>query len=72
MDFSEGFCTEKNLHPQNSQRGVQAEDPAQNLKKKKKKKKKKKTAATQPMQLQYLQQFIKKKYIVEFILGCLH
>ena len=27
MDFSEGFCTEKFLHPQNSQRGVQAEDP---------------------------------------------
>ena len=36
MDFSEGFCTEKFLHPQNSQRGVQAEDP-DNLSKKKKK-----------------------------------
>ena len=38
MDFSEGFCTEKFLHPQNSQRGVQAEDPEENGKKKKKRK----------------------------------
>ena len=36
MDFSEGFCTEKFLHPQNSQRGVQAEDPGGLAEKKKK------------------------------------
>ena len=39
MDFSEGFkpfCTEKFLHPQNSQRGVQAEDPEHRRQKKKK------------------------------------
>ena len=39
MDFSEGFCTEKFLHPQNSQRGVQAEDPACGNTSKKKKRK---------------------------------
>ena len=36
MDFFEGFCTEKFLHPQNSQRGVQAEDPGGQWAKKKK------------------------------------
>ena len=47
MDFSEGFkpfCTEKFLHPQNSQRGVQAEDPERERRKKKKKIEKSATA----------------------------